>query len=261
MQSGRNVEHQVRFNLFNTALVVVIGLGTSLVTSTAVASRAYRDRPLSDVRRSQEIAVKGFARQSVRADLAVWRIEVGATGATLHETYRTLEGSVFLVKDFLERNGLPPEALSQEAVVTTPRYRRDQRGHQTDTVIGYALQQTVEVRSADLDRVEHLAGEITSLIREGVLVRSRPPEFTLSDPSRLKREILEAATADARSRAEGMASNAGCRVGEVRKINAGVLQITRPNSTKVSSYGVYDTTTIGKDVSVPVTVTFAILPE
>ena len=38
----------------------------------------------------------------------------------------------------------------------------------------------------------------------------------------------------------------------------GVLQITRPNSTDVSSYGIYDTSTIEKDVSVVVTTTFGL---
>jgi hypothetical protein len=38
-----------------------------------------------------------------------------------------------------------------------------------------------------------------------------------------------------------------------------VIQITRPHSTQVSSYGIYDTSTIDKEISVVVTVTFAVL--
>jgi hypothetical protein len=38
----------------------------------------------------------------------------------------------------------------------------------------------------------------------------------------------------------------------------GVLQITRPHSTEVSSYGIYDTDTIDKDVRAEVSVTFGV---
>jgi hypothetical protein len=38
----------------------------------------------------------------------------------------------------------------------------------------------------------------------------------------------------------------------------GVLQITQPNSTEVAGYGLYDTSTIDKDVTAVVTVTFGV---
>lgn len=258
---GRGVEHHVRFNLFNTMLVFVVGLGTSLVTSTAVASRAYRDRPLSEVRKTQQIAVKGFAKRSVRSDQVLWRVEVSATDVSLQASYAQLEASVQKVSSFLLTRELASEALTHEAVATRTLFARDSKGRQTEQVTGYQLSQALVVHSQDLERVRFLAGSITSLIRDGVLIRSHAPEFTLTDPSALKREILEAATADARSRAEGMAERAGCVVGEVRTIKAGVMQITRPSSTEVASYGIYDTGTIDKEVSVPVTVTFAIEPS
>jgi hypothetical protein len=48
-------------------------------------------------------------------------------------------------------------------------------------------------------------------------------------------------------------------IGPVRKARMGVIQITRPNSTEVSGYGIYDTSTIEKDISVVVTVSFAVV--
>ena len=38
----------------------------------------------------------------------------------------------------------------------------------------------------------------------------------------------------------------------------GVMQITRPNSTEVAGYGLYDTTTVEKDITAVVTVTFGV---
>jgi len=45
---------------------------------------------------------------------------------------------------------------------------------------------------------------------------------------------------------------------QLKKVNTGVFQITVPNSTKVSSWGSYDTTTIKKDITAVMGVTFAV---
>ena len=57
--------------------------------------------------------------------------------------------------------------------------------------------------------------------------------------------------------AEAIAFQAGFEVGGVKKVNTGVFQITVPNSTRVSSWGSYDTTTIKKDITAVMGVTFA----
>jgi hypothetical protein len=41
-------------------------------------------------------------------------------------------------------------------------------------------------------------------------------------------------------------------------VDAGVFQVTTPNSTRVEDYGVYDTSTLEKDATAVVNVTFAL---
>jgi hypothetical protein len=50
----------------------------------------------------------------------------------------------------------------------------------------------------------------------------------------------------------------GNRVGVVRKAETDVFQITRRFSTDVSSGGIYDTTTIDKDITAVVSITFTV---
>ena len=57
---------------------------------------------------------------------------------------------------------------------------------------------------------------------------------------------------------EAIALQAGSKVGGLKKVNTGVFQITVPNSTRVSSWGSYDTTTIKKDITAVMGVTFAV---
>ena len=50
----------------------------------------------------------------------------------------------------------------------------------------------------------------------------------------------------------------GSHLGKLRRVSVGVFQITSPNSTEVEDYGVYDTSTLDKDVTAVVNVTFAL---
>ena len=56
------------------------------------------------------------------------------------------------------------------------------------------------------------------------------------------------------------ATQAGCRVGEVRTARMGVLQVTQPDSTETTGGGVYDTSTIEKDVCAVVSLTIVVDP-
>ena len=47
-------------------------------------------------------------------------------------------------------------------------------------------------------------------------------------------------------------------MGGLKKVNTGVFQITVPKSSRVSSWGSYDTTTIKKDITAVMGVTFAV---
>ena len=42
------------------------------------------------------------------------------------------------------------------------------------------------------------------------------------------------------------------------EIRQGVIQVVRPDSTAMTSYGIYDTSTVEKDASVVVTVEFSV---
>ena len=70
--------------------------------------------------------------------------------------------------------------------------------------------------------------------------------------------MMGEATKDARARAEVIAEAAGSNVGSVRSAATGVVQITPRFSTEVSDYGMNDVTSIEKDITTVVKVTFAL---
>ncbi len=252
------MDYRIQLNFATAAVVVLIAAFASFLTSTVVAARAYVERGAQVTRGEQTIVVKGSTRKRIRSDHAVWRIAVYGEAQELTEAFSILDDGVAKVRAFLEERGFTPQQIGLGSIDTTTHYIRDKKIAQTRQVESYVLDRTIFVITGDVDRVLVAAGEVTQLIENGVRVVSCAPEYHFKGLADLKIELMAEASADARARAEKIAQAAGCKVAEVRSARMGVLQITQPYSTDVSDYGIHDTSTIDKDITAVVTVTFRI---
>lgn len=255
------MEYRIHLNLAHTAWIVSLGVVVSLVTSTVVAARAYQARGAQAASQDNTLTVKGATRKRIRSDRAVWQIRVRSDDRELPAAFAVLERGVERVRAFLAAREFKPEEIGLSAIETATHYLRDAKGNETREVAGYSLNRDCWVTTQNVDAVSAAAGQVTELIQEGILVFSQGPAYYYDGLAELKVELTGAASRDARSRADEMARAAGCRVAEVQSVRMGVLQITRPYSTDVSDYGVYDTSSIEKDVQAVVTATFRIESE
>jgi len=112
--------------------------------------------------------------------------------------------------------------------------------------------------TSDLAAIEGLALNLGALTDQGVVPQSSNLEHFYSKLSNIKMALLSEATIDARHRAEEIAGNSGIRLGSVISMRAGVSQITELFSAEVSDYGMYDTQTKQKDITVTVRAAFKI---
>ena len=138
------------------------------------------------------------------------------------------------------------------------RIVKDTEGNETSEITGYSLGQQIEVRSTDVQKIAAISREATELINQGILIESSAPKYYYTKIGDLKIEMLGEAAKDAKERAERIASSTGNSIGSVKSAKMGVLQITAADSTDVSDYGVFDTTTIEKDMTAVVNVSFAV---
>ncbi len=251
-------EYRIKLLAFNSAVVVTLGIVASIITSTVVASNAYRSKYAEAQKATQSIVVKGKATQLVESDQGNWWITVKGVGKTIEDAHTVLESGTEKVHAFLEDQYFTENEVKPGPITTTTYYNRDEEGNQTREVVEYELSQTIKVVTSNLKLIADASGEVTDLLKDGVHVIGGTPRYTYSRVSDVKVSILAKAAANARTRAVEVAKEAGGRVTHLKDIRQGVIQITPPNSTQVSSYGINDTSTIKKDVSVVVTVEFGI---
>jgi hypothetical protein len=252
------MEYRIRLVCFSSVLILAVAITGSVVTASALASRAYTKR-MEQIHQSQrEITVKGKATARIVSDWGVWTVWAQSSGATLQEGYATLEETNAAVAAYLLDQGFTQREIASGPVKTETYYQRDEDGNKTREIEGYSLSRRYTIGSKRLQQMNDAASGITALIAKGMEVTSSPPEFTVSTLGNIKIQLLADAAADARNRASRVVGGSGGQLTELKSVRQGVVQITQPDSTRVSSYGIYDTTTINKDASVVVTVTFGI---
>ena len=252
------MERTIRVQLAAGGVVLALGIGASIITSTIVASRAYERRGQQAQSATRELSVKGSARQRVVSDQADWIVTVRGEGKTLAEAYGRVEAAEARVRALLTAAGFPPAEVESGPIETGTRFERNAKGEPTNTVESYELARPVQISTAKVDLVAATSGEVTKLLKENVQVVSSPPRFSYSKLPEMRITLAGEAAKDARARAEELAGKSGGAITGIRSVSAGPIQVTQPNSTNASSFGSYDTSTIAKDVWMSVSATFGV---
>jgi len=231
-----------------------VALAVGLVLAALIFGWFYSSAKKGD----DAITVTGSAKRRIASDLVVWSAGVSAQAPQLSDSYGQLANSIPRIKQYLLSKGVPEGQMTVSSITTTTNKGRDSDGNETSEITGYTLSQQIEVRSTDVAKISQVAREATELINQGILIESSAPKYYYTKMGDLKVEMLGEAAKDAKERAEKIASSTGNSIGSVRSAKMGVLQITAADSTDVSDYGVYDTTTIEKDMTAVVNVSFAV---
>ncbi len=244
-----------------SAIVVSVAVVVSFVTSAVVASRAYVQRGAQPFDLKKSLTVTGSAKHRITSDLAIWKLWIKGEGKSVEEAYSRLETSEQGVRSFLARSGFAEPAIRASAISTEIHRKKDDKGNELRDIVSYELTRSFTVTTEDVRKVERVAGEVTELLKGGLRVMCATPDYVVTNLGELKMKVIGEATANARARAELIATNSKCRVGEVREARAGVLQITPPWSTEVTASGVNDTSSIEKDITSVVSLDVSILAE
>ncbi len=207
---------------------------------------------------AEVINVTGSAEKRITSDYAVWTAEFSARDPQMKAAFARLKEDTAKVRAYLASKGITEGEMIVSQVVTTVIYRKNDKGIATTESEAYSLTQGIEVRSADVAKITAVSRESTGLIEQDIQFVSFAPQYFYTKLAELKLEMLGAASADAKKRAERIASASGNKVGRIRSADMGVFQITPVDSTEVTDWGSNDTTSLEKKVFAVVHADFAI---
>ncbi len=203
------------------------------------------------------ITVTGSASRNFTSDLIVWRGNFSQTSASTKEAYELLKKDSDMITKYLKENGVADKDIVFSSIDTMQKFQYiyGPNGNiQQEIPDGYTLSQSVTITSSEVDKIEGISRDITKLIDSGVVFISNQPEYFYTKLDELKLEMIAEATANARERADIIATNAKSRVGDLTTANLGVFQIIAQNSSseEYSYGGTFNTWSKEKTASVTV---------
>ena len=201
-------------NIWSAAVI-----GLCAILTAAVLGGAYKHKYGSQNR----IVVTGLGERQFTSDLIVWKGWIVEQAPAIESGYAALEANKRKVQEYLRSRGIADSAVLFMFVnvnrQTEPVYQ-DGR-YVGDRFTGYELRQEFRIESTDVEAVESVSREISSLI------------------------------ADARARAEIIARNASSSLGRLANGRMGVFQITGANSNEaLSAGGNYNSASKNKKASI-----------
>lgn len=229
---------------------IIIALAVIIAAYTLGSAYTNRNKH-NDV-----ISVTGLGSKDFTSDLIVWNGSFHKKNQDLKLAYAELDAAREIIKEYMVNNGIPSDNLIFSSIDIEQQFdnRYDDNGNLVASVFtGYRLQQSVQVESNEVDKVEEISRKVTELINSGIEFYSNPPNYYYTKLAELKIEMIAQATKDAQVRASKIAENAGGQLGNLKKADMGVFQIVGQNSSDDYSWGgSYNTTSKNKTANITV---------
>lgn len=242
----------------NTKLVSTIITSLTVLTAAVIIGKSYNYKYKSN----ETISVTGLAEKDFVSDLIVWSASYSQTAFELKDAYASLKNDEKTIRSYLISKGIKENEIVFSSVNMNKDYahKYDEHGNDIETrFTGYTLTENVRVESNEIDRVEKLSREITELLEQGIELNSSSPDYFYTKLNDLKIDLLARASADAKKRAETIATNSGSNLGGINDASMGVFQITGKNENEdYSSGGVFNTSSKNKTASITLRVNFLV---
>jgi hypothetical protein len=175
------------------------------------------------------VQVKGLSEREVKADLAVWPINITLAGNDLQLLRGEIESQNDEVYNFFLDQGFDKIDLTKGSTTISDARANIYNPNAQNSEFRYLAKSEFTVRTSDLERLQSALSESLELISEGIVLGSknewRPIEYIFTGLNELKPSMIEEATKNAREVAEKFARDSDSRVGKIRIARQGLFSI------------------------------------
>lgn len=202
------------------SVILAIGLALlGLCVYWGLCGLAQRDR---------EVSVRGLAEREVMADHVIWPIVYKTTGNDLQALYDDINTANNKIVSFLKRNGVKADEINVGApqIIDLRADRYNERQSERDR---YNVTSTLTVSTSQVETVRGLIPRMGELLREGVAISAQEygmtPQYEFQSLNKIKPEMIEEATKNAREAAEKFAKDSESSLGKIKNATQGLFSI------------------------------------
>lgn len=245
----------------------IVAFGLVLSVAWVVSSFVLANG-LSTINSHNAISVTGTAERIVQSDAAKWNFILVRQATPENYAYvaNQLKESGVVVTKYLVGRGIDEKSITIQPVTSTvvcqsqSQVMYDGNGRQQCSgSFTHSLTKTIIVEGDDVKTIRDLSLNAPSALSNlGIQVQTVSVDFFYTKLAGIRAELLEEASSNAKERAVAIAKSTGNKIGGVKDASQGVFQVTQKNSTEVSDYGSYDTSTIEKKITAIVRASFEV---
>lgn len=184
--------------------------------------------------RDRVVNVKGLAEMEVAANKATWPLIYKTLGNDLPALYNQISQTNETIVKFLIQKGITEKEITVNAPdiidLEAERYSNNQTSYR------YNVTTVITVTSTQVDLVRRLISEQGELLKQGIAIAGSDYRYSVqydyTDLNRIKPQMIEEATKNARAAAEKFASDSDSKLGKIKHAHQGQFSISdRDNNT------------------------------
>jgi len=168
----------------------------------------------------------------VPANKVTWPLMYKALGNDLPALYNQINSTNTAIVNFLKQKGITEEEITVNAPdiidLDAERYSNNQTGYR------YNVTSVITVTSTQVDLVRRLISEQGELLKQGIAITGGDYRYNVqydyTDLNRIKPQMIEEATKNARAAAEKFASDSDSELGKIKHAYQGQFSITDRDS-------------------------------
>lgn len=208
------------------AAIITVGM--------AFMGMAIRNGIVTFKDRDRTVAVKGLCEREVKADKVTWSLTYKEIGNDPSAMYDLLEQKNRKVVAFLKSAGIKDDEISINPAEIADR-QADNYGNEIMNY-RYKAKSVITVTSNNIDQVRQLMRRQAELMKQGIAIVSEEYSnnvtYEFTGLNRIKPEMVQEATKNARATAQKFADDSGSKLGDIRSAQQGQFSIeNRDNNT------------------------------
>ena len=176
----------------------------------------------------RSVTVKGLAEKEVKADKVTWPLVYKELGNDPADMYDLLTQKNKKVLAFLKSAGIKESDISVNPPVISDR----QADNYSNEIMNYRYKATsvITVTSTEVDKVRTLMRRQSELMKQGIALVSEEygnnsVVYEFTGLNKVKPDMIEEATKNARKTAQKFADDSGSSLGEIRNAQQGQFSI------------------------------------
>lgn len=226
-------------NLRIESAILAVGLALlGVFVYNGINSLAKRDRVVS---------VRGLAEKEVQADRVIWPLAYKTVGDDLGSVYRDISSANKKIQTFLIKNGIKASDITNGAPQVNDLWTNEYRDNVNRQ--RYNATSVTTVSSSDVAKVRALMTRTGELLSQGIAIAPNdynyPIQFDFTSLNKIKPQMIEQATKNAREAAEKFAKDSESKLGKIKSAQQGLFSIEDRDSNTPYIKEVRVVTTVG----------------